>query len=152
MKMTKSQLRELIRELLKELQTDELEEISTTGNVAGYNTPNAFKKTDGTYEDSKPDNAYIDRINSGTGYTRVYENRWVDLRKSEGTPNKKIGEGIRNIRRQLQEIEKFVEWYGKIKSESGLDSSSYWKRTQKHLSVIRERLNKLSQKITNLSS
>jgi hypothetical protein len=151
MKITKKQLQELIRELLKELQSDELEEISTTGGVAGYNTPNAFKKTNGTDEESKPDNAYVDKLNKGTGYTRVYENRWVDLKKSEGSPNKKIGEGIRNIRKQIQEIEKFVEWYSKIKSESGLDSGSYWKRTQRHLSVIRERMDKLSHKIRELS-
>lgn len=220
-----SKLRGMIRSIVKELQDEkDLEEITTTSNVAGYNTPSAFKKSDGRDTDAKPDNDYIDRINSGTGYTRVNEtklnerlegrnvkvnigsdnkpkwvrgtvsmeygtritvdispkrdtsklisvskgdlmnknkiifesklneNRWLDLKKSEGTPNKKIGEGIRNIRRQIQEIEKFVEWYSKIKSESGLSSDALWKRTNKHLAVIRERLNKLSQKITELSS
>jgi hypothetical protein len=78
-------------------------------------------------------------------------NRFQQLRKEEATPNQKIGKGIREMRTQIQEIEKFVEWYSKIKTENGLDSSQYWKRTQTHLNVIRERLNKLSQKIQNLS-
>ena len=79
-------------------------------------------------------------------------NRWNELKKTEGTPNQKIGVGIRNMRNQLQEIEQFIEWYSKIKNENGLNSSDYWKRTQKHLNVIRERLNKISAKITNLSA
>lgn len=145
-------IKEMIRKMVREIQREDLDEMTTTGNVAGYNTPNAFKKSSGAIPSDKPDNAFVDRINKGTGYTRVYENRWVDLKKAEGSPNKKIGEGIRNIRRQIQEIEKFVEWYSKIKSESGLSSDSLWKRTNKHLTVIRERLNKLSQKLTNLSS
>jgi hypothetical protein len=78
-------------------------------------------------------------------------NRYHQLRKDEGTPNQKIGKGMREMRKQIQEIEKFVEWYSKIKTEGDLDSSQYWKRTQKHLNVIRERLNKISQKIQNLS-
>jgi len=78
-------------------------------------------------------------------------NRFHQLRKDESTPNQKIGKGIREMRNQLQEIEKFIEWYSKIKTENGLDSSQYWKRTQRHLGVIRERLNKISQKIQNLT-
>jgi ribosome-interacting GTPase 1 len=74
------------------------------------------------------------------------------LRKEEGTPNQKIGKGIREMRKQLQEIEKFIEWYSKIKTENDLDSSQYWKRTQRHLGVMREKLNKISQKIQNLTA
>lgn len=149
-----SELRKMVREVLAEMETDELEEISVTGNVSGYNTPRAFKKTDGTDEDAEPDAAYIRRITTGTGYTQVNEgtNRFHQLRKSDGTPNQKIGVGIRELRKQLSEIEKFVTWYGKIKNESGLDSANYWKRTQRHLSKISERLNKLSTKVRDLSA
>lgn len=146
-------IRDMVREILAEMEDEELEEISTTGNVSGYNTPNAFKKTDGTDEDAKPDSDYVTRITRGTGYTQVNEgtNRFHQLRKSEGTPNQKIGVGIRELRKQLSEMEKFVSWYGKIKTESGLDSADYWKRTQKHLSKISERLNKLTSKVRDLS-
>lgn len=78
------------------------------------------------------------------------ENRWNELRRSEGTPNQKIGVGIRNIRKQLSEMEKFVEWYSKIKQENDLGRDQYWKRTQKHLTKIRERMMTLSEKINKL--
>jgi hypothetical protein len=233
--MKLSELQKLVREVLSEMEDEDLDEITTTGSVAGYNTPNAFKKTDGKNVDDEPDSSYVKRINTGTGYTQVNEsvkqgkrygswsvtqydpikyddlgsvsggliklvnqetadtlliqhdnalrgskwwvstngrkvqdqkpevviqkaiklnegtNRYHQLRKSEGTPNQKIGVGIRELRQQLSEMEKFVTWYGKIKNESGLDSADYWKRTQRHLTKIRERIDKLSQKIRDLS-
>lgn len=147
-----SKLKSLVAELMKEIEQEELEidEATTTGDVAGYNTPNAFKDTDGTDEDEEADNKYIDRINTSTGYTRVNENRWVALKREDSTPNQKIGVGIRNVRKQLSEIEKFIEWYSRIKNESGLDKSGYWKRTNRNLNAIKERLNKITEKIHSL--
>jgi hypothetical protein len=144
-----SKLKEIIRQMVKEIQSEEneLDEMSTTGGIAGYDTPAAFTKSGSEKKKNK-------RLEKATGGTIVGEgvNRWNELRKTEGTPNQKIGVGIRNMRNQLQEIEQFIEWYGKIKNENGLNSSDYWKRTQRHLNVIRERLNKISSKITNLSA
>lgn len=152
--MSIDKLKEMIRGIIDELNNEEeIEEISTTGGVAGYNTPYAFGKKSDEKEKAK-------RMAKSTGYSLVGEakkivevsNRYQQLRRDEGTPNQKIGKGIREMRAQIQEIEKFVEWYSKIKTESDLDSSQYWKRTQRHLNVIRERLNKISQKIQNLSA
>jgi hypothetical protein len=145
--MTVTRLKELVRNLIEEIENEEeMDEATTTGNVSGYNIPQAFGKA----SDEKKKGQ---RLAKATGYTVVNEatNRFHQLRKEEATPNQKIGKGIREIRKQIQEMEKFIEWYSKIKTENGLDSSQYWKRTQKHLNVIRERLNKVSQKIQNLS-
>lgn len=142
-----NKLKEIIKNLVEEIENDEeIEEISTTASADGYKTPHAFGKPENEKEKGK-------RMADIVGYTQVNEatNRYHQLRKDEGTPNQKIGKGIREMRKQIQEIEKFVEWYSKIKTESDLDSSQYWKRTQRHLNVIRERLNKISQKIQNLS-
>ena len=137
-------LKKYIKELIAEIENDELdiEEATTSGDIAGYNTPNAFKGTDGTDE-------VVDRINKSTGYKRVEENRWHELKKDESSPKAKIGRGISSVNKQLAEIEKFVGWYGKIKKEGGLESDQYWKRTQKNLSKIRERLNSVATKIQN---
>jgi hypothetical protein len=146
-----SKFEDLVKELYLELQQEEeLEEITTTGAVAGYNTPNAFKKTDGTNKDNTTDDEFVDRINKSTGFKRVNENRWVELKKEDSTPNQKIGVGLRNVRKQLSEIEKFIEWYSKIKTESGLEQNGYWKRTHRNLRGIKERLNQISQKIHKL--
>ena len=73
----------------------------------------------------------------------------VELKKDESSPKQKIGRGISGVNKQLSEIEKFVGWYGKIKKEGGLESDQYWKRTQKNLSKIRERLNRIATSIQN---
>ena len=59
-------LKKLVEDLIAEIEQDELsiDEMSTTGNVAGYNTPNAFKDTDGTDEDDEPEDKVVDRINN----------------------------------------------------------------------------------------
>ncbi len=145
--MKLGKLRELVRNIVQEIESEEeVDESNVTGNVSGYNVPHAFGKP----SDEKKK---ADRLAKASGYSVVSEgtNRYHQLRKEEATPNQKIGKGIREMRKQLQEIEKFIEWYSKIKTESELDSSQYWKRTQRHLNVIRERLNRISQKIQNLS-
>jgi hypothetical protein len=145
-------LKKLIEDLLDEIQSEELEmdEATTTGDIAGYNTPNAFKDTDGTDEDEEADNKYIDRINQATGYKRVDENRWLELKNDESSPKQKIGRGISQVNKQLSEIETFLRWYGKIKKEGDLNSNQYWKRTQKNLFRIRERLNNIVTQISKL--
>jgi hypothetical protein len=149
--MKSNELESIIRNLVREkLKEEALEEITATANVAGYNTPNAFKKTDGTDSDETTDDSFVDRINQSTGYKRVNENRYHQLRKEDSTPNQKIGLGLRNVRKQLSEIEKFIEWYSKIKTESGLEKAGYWKRTHRNLNGIKERLNKITEKIHSL--
>lgn len=233
--MKADELRNLIRSMVQELlDSEEMEESTSTGSVAGFNIPAAFKKTDGTDEDETTDNEFVDRLNKSSGYKRVNEsvkigkrygdwavtqyepltyddygapkggmiklvnqdtmnvlliqnnmalrgskwwvstkgykvqdkkpevvitkaiklneatNRWLDLKKDESSPTKKIGVGIRKIKNQLQEIEQFINWYSKIKAESGLDRTAYWKRTRKNLFTIKERLNMITQKISKL--
>jgi hypothetical protein len=145
-------LRKLIEDLIDEIQNEEMEvdEATTTGNVAGYNTPNAFKKTDGNDEDDEPDANHTDKINQATGYKRVNENRWLELKNDDSSPRQKIGRGISQVNKQLSEIETFLNWYGKIKKENDLHSNQYWKRTQKNLFRIRERLNTIVTQITKL--
>jgi hypothetical protein len=81
----------------------------------------------------------------------VQENRWLELKRDESTAQSKIGKGISNINKQLAEMERFLNWYGKIKNESGVDNKSYWKRTNTNIYSIKERLIKLDQKIRQIS-
>jgi len=129
-------LKEHIRKLVKEM--------NVTGNVDGYNTPYAFTKKSGEKKKAK-------RQADLTGYTPVNENRWLALKQDESTAQSKIGRGISNINKQLREMERFLNWYGKIKNESGVSNKSYWKRTNSHIYSIQERLLKLDQKIRQIS-
>ena len=58
--------------------------------------------------------------------------------------------GLRNVKSQLAEIEKFVNWYSRLKNETNLDRTGYWKRTYSNLNTIKERLNKIAEKIHSM--
>ena len=136
-----NKIREIVRKMVRERMIDEM---NTTGNAEGYNTPYAFSGKDSEKKKAK-------KQADLTGYTPVNENRWLDLKNEESTAQSKIGRGISNINKQLKEMERFLNWYGKIKNESGVDNKSYWKRTNSHIYSIQERLLKLDQKIRQIS-
>jgi len=136
-----NRIKEIIRKIVRERMIDE---INTTGNVQGYNTPHAFGKSGDIKKKAKKTAAMV-------GYTVVNENRWLELKNDESTAQAKIGRGISNINKQLKEMERFLNWYGKIKNESGVDNKSYWKRTNNNIYAIKERLIKLDQKIRQIS-
>ena len=129
---------------LKEIIKGMVDEMNVTGNVQGYNTPKAFGKPGNEKKKGK-------RQADLTGYSVVNENRWLALKQDESTAQSKIGRGISNINKQLREMERFLNWYGKIKNESGVSNKSYWKRTNSHIYSIQERLLKLDQKIRQIS-
>lgn len=157
-----------------------LDEMSVTANVAGYDTPNAFSKpgqskkknnrlasvTGGTVVDDleevkilnlkqekeKPTAAKKEpgaEIADVSGMIMA-ENRWVAIKREDGSAKSKIGKGITSIKQQLGEVEKFVNWYSKLKTENGVTKGDYYKRTHKSLHKIKERLMNLSEKIRNL--
>ena len=69
--MNESRLRELIRSILQteiseKSEEDELEEITVTGNIAGYNTPFAFSGNKGNKKKKKVST-------NSTGYSVVKE-------------------------------------------------------------------------------
>ena len=136
-----NKIREIVRKMVRERMIDEM---NTTGNIEGYNTPYAFSGKDGEKKKAK-------KQADLTGYTPVNENRWLALKQDESTAQSKIGRGISNINKQLREMERFLNWYGKIKNESGVSNKSYWKRTNSHIYSIQERLLKLDQKIRQIS-
>ena len=194
-----NKLREIIRTLVKEIQSeDELEEMTGTGAVAGYNTPAAFSKpgqtakknnrlakvTGGTVVDdleeakikenigvldlkpeklkptATPSNKEDEKDEElGTlsgmevaedGLNNITENRWLELKREDASPQKKIAVGLRSVKSQLSEIEKFVNWYSRLKTESNLDRTGYYKRTYGNLNSIKERLNKIAEKIHSM--
>ena len=194
-----NKLKEIIRTLVKEIQNEkELEEMTGTGAVAGYNTPAAFTKpgqtgkknnrlakvTGGTVVDDLEEGKLKEDIGvldlkpeklkptatpskgedkkdeelgtlSGMeiaedGLNKISENRWLALKQEDATPQKKIAVGLRSVKSQLSEIEKFVNWYSRLKTENNLDRTGYYKRTYSNLNAIKERLNKIAEKIHSM--
>ncbi len=122
-----------------------------------------FKDSYSSYKDAKKAVEKLEKQRGGSynmiayyvadkdGKLVMNENRWLELKRDESTAQSKIGRGISNINKQLAEMERFLNWYGKIKNESGVDNKSYWKRTNSHIYSIKERLLKLDQKIRQIS-
>ena len=136
-------LKNFIEEIIDEVQK-ELEEATTTASFDGYQTPFAF--SGGRKKDKKKKD---DIINVSGGYKRVDEsvkkkkskNRWLELKNDESMhAHKKLAVGLKELKYQLSEVEKFFTWYNKIKNINELDSSDFWKRTNGHIYKIKERI------------
>ena len=193
-----NRLKEIIKGIVKEIQSEkELEEMTGTGAVAGYDTPAAFSKpgqtgkknnrlakvtggevvddleeakdwlkNDVPADSKKPlaikptaiSSADAGGIADKSGMilakdddeASLNENRWLAIKNEEGSPKAKLSKGLSSIKQQLGEVEKFVNWYSKIKNENGVKRGDYYKRTHKSLHKIKERLMNLSEKIRTL--
>jgi len=131
-----NKLKEYIRKMVREM--------TGSGAAGEYQTPFAFGKPEDEKSKSK-------RQADLTGYTPVNENRWLELKREETSPKSKIDRGISGINKQLAEMEKFLEWYGKLKQEGGVTNEDFWKRTNRNIYSIKERLMRLEQKIRKIS-
>lgn len=83
------------------------------------------------------------KVNESVNEAKVKRpvNRWLELKNDETMhPHKKMAMGLKELKYQLAETEKFFTWYNKIKTMNELDSTNYWKRTQNHIYKIKERL------------
>jgi len=78
-------------------------------------------------------------------------NRWLELKNDETMhPHKKMAMGLKELKYQLKEVEKFFNWYNKIKTMNELDSNQYWKRTNNHIYKIKERLINIAKTIQEI--
>ena len=135
-------LREMIRELIKK----EIDEATTTGNIAGYETPNAFTGGPGKGKKKKKEIS-----TNSTGYNMVKEGKYHNYRNDDTmTPKQKIGRSMREVRDSLLNLEGLVKMNVRLKNELKVDSRSYWKNTHKALNKISERLVKLANKVGQL--
>ena len=150
-------LKEILDEILDEVQK-ELDEATTTGNVDGYQTPYAFSKGNKHKKRKKKIATQlgysvvgddIDNINEAKAKRPV--NRWLELKNDESMhPHKKMAMGLKELKYQLREVEKFFNWYNKIKTINELDSDKYWKRTNRHIYTIKEKLIKIAKTIQEI--
>ena len=127
---------------------NEIEEANVTGTADGpYNTPNAFGKK------KKKDIEVV-------GYKKVKESAFMTLAKNtllseisykeykkDETFNskQKVNKAIKEIVSKLGKIENIVKQ--NIKSESGVDSTQYWKSTRSNLRKISEKMQNISERL-----
>jgi len=107
--------------------------------------------TDTPHKEVEPKIKINKDIATQVGMEIVKENRWVNLKKEDSSATSKVNRGISNINKQLAEVEKFLNWYGRIKNENGVTNEHFWKRTNSNIYKIKERLIKLEQQIRKIS-
>ena len=93
------------------------------------------------------------RFNESVNEAKIQRpvNRWLAIKNDETKhPHKKMAMGLKELKYQLAETQKFFNWYNKIKSMNELDSSDYWKRTNKHIYKIKERLINIAKTIQEI--
>jgi len=156
-------IRDLVGEVLAEKEEEEIDEMSVTGDIAGYETPFAFSggRKAKTKQNSEklgyklvwdpetgdesdlivPKKKYqMPKLTEGRG-------AYYDFKKDESlTPRQKIGHSIRIVRRSLAEAERLIDMNLRLKQEENVESKNYWKRTHEALSKIEEKLVRLVNK------
>ena len=130
-------------------KSDDVDEISTSAGAGAYDSKYAF----GELDDDDVEKA---------GYTRVPESKFKKLAKTmylselnyreykrddSMNSKKKVNMAIKEINSKIYEIERIVNQNLKLKSETGVDSNSYWKSSRARLKKISERMFNLVEKI-----
>jgi hypothetical protein len=115
-----------------------IQEMTSTGAVAGYSTPFAFTKNK---------NGNVNAAKSVSGYTLVEddstselvnEGRYSNFKKHPMKNEAKISLSLREVNRILKEVESLVNMNTRLKTEGSI-SGPYWKRSAQDVSAIRER-------------
>jgi hypothetical protein len=165
-------LKEYIKQLVREL----LDEISTTSGGEAYSTPFAFtKKGQGANAATKQAQrsgwklAKKPTTSKIVDYKKIFQEvKLQELIKQEllnevtyskfkkdvkhRTKSEQLHKAIREVKRKLMEIDRIVEYTSRMKQELSEDEGgiSYWKATQNNIGKISEMVNQLNNKIKNL--
>jgi hypothetical protein len=159
-------LREHIRKMVREM----LDEISTTSAVPGYLTPNAFSG-------EKDRTASVDRMAKRIGYTltnrgkkdnkgdkleetytklkskfkTLTENYYYEYKKdTSALPHQKIGKAISEINKQIKMVERMLHFNNRLKNEYGVSNEKLWKRTQNQMTKLEGRLVEMARRLREM--
>ena len=139
-----SNLDDLVNKLSEK---EEVEEISTTAGVPGYETPYAFSDED------EEDRKKIGETKYKNIMKEIYNLDYNSYKKDETLNSKqKVNGAISEISKKLFEIERILGRNLKLKKEQGLESTSYWKSTKGKIGKISERMNRIAVKMRDFSA
>lgn len=164
----------LLRERIRKLIESTLNEMSTTGNVAGYLTPGAFvgdkhgnadniKKmakrigytlTSRGAEDTGPGDTLKECAEQVANLLfntkKLAENYYSYRNDPSAKPHQKIGRAISEMHKQLKLVERALRMNGRLKVEAGVPTDQLWKRTTKQIMKLEQKFLELSGKLREL--
>jgi CHAT domain-containing protein len=153
-----------LRNVIRELIQQELDEMTTTGNVAGYNIPMAFQGNNPKNKARKKGIATqlgmqltprgqkdLDRgadkmENISEGKMRYHEYK----KDKSASPTQKIAKAISEVNKNLQEMERVLKMNTRLQKESGIASEALYRRTQQGLLKLEARLLHLAGKVRDI--
>lgn len=152
--MKKSDFRNLVRELID----DELEEMTTSTAAGPYNTPFAFtggkKQNEKKRKSTATQAGYELSDESGEEEDNtIFEggDPYYQWRNDESaTPRQKIGRAISEVNKSLSEMNKTLKQCARLKTETGMNTSDYWKRTNGALLKIEQKAHRIAQRIRQM--
>ena len=165
-----------LKEYIKQLVHELLDEMSATSGGEAYSTPFAFSPNKnlrnaatkyaekmGWKLAKKPTTSKV------VDYKKIFQEvKLKELIEQEllnevtyskfkkevkhRTKSEQLHKAIREVKRKLQEIDRIVEYTSRMKQELSEDEGgiSYWKATQSNIGKISEMVNQLNNKIKNL--
>ena len=143
----KSSVKEAIRGMIEQ----EIEEMTATGDAAGFGTPNAFQGDD---EDNKKKRRNTAASTTGfeivKGIKEAGDPYYAWRNDESMSPRQKIGRAISEINKQLTEMNKVVRRSSRLKTEMGVSNSDLWKRTNESLLKIEQRMTGIAQQIRSM--
>jgi hypothetical protein len=158
-------LREAIRKKVRKY----LEEISTTGNVAGYLTPHAFSGEKGNAqrvqhvaksigytltkkgkEDTKADKLTETFVKLQNNLNSLTENYYAYRNDNTKLPHQKIGMAISEMAKQMKMIERVLKMNNRLKKEYGISNERLWKRTKHQMTKLEGKLVEMAGKLREM--
>jgi len=66
------------------------------------------------------------------------------------SPTQKVGVMVREINKNINEIDKLINLVSKYKAENSVNSQKYWRTTRRFLEKIDEKIKTISHKMKDL--
>ena len=142
-----------------EEEQDNLEELNSTANADGYQTPYAFDvdSSENEHEKSIKDKAevfdYKATKNEGNNTVKLHEGKslfHLFRDHPDYSPEQKVGVTIREVNKLLTEIEKLLRVSSRFKAEANVTTDAFWKTTHRYLSKIDEKIFRISRKVKEI--
>ena len=157
-KLNKKELAE-IKQYIQEASKKLKEEGSTTAGVPGYQTPAAFTGKEGgegaeTFDYEDDQYAFSEKAPKTNKHSIKLHEVSYKAFKQDNTVSEiqKVNKRILEVNKMLREISRSLDHSIKLKQESSLDNSVYWKRTNEAILKINDRLSEVSKKARKLAN
>lgn len=154
-KLTRDEIFE-IREYIKKLRN----EGSTTAGAPGFLTAAAWSGEeggDGTKAIDVEDDQYAFSIKApetkSKNFVKIHEVNYRNFREDSSMSEvQKVNRKILEVNKMLREISQALDHSIKLKQESALDNSRYWKKTNEAILKMKARLGEVTKKVNGLAN